>query len=61
MNIEEEFRNSAGKATELADNIRFLRKSFLLTTSKVDSVLFTIGGRIDRTIAKMAASIERSR
>ncbi|MCA0118407.1 hypothetical protein [Bacillus sp. RSS_NA_20] len=61
MNLEEELRNSAGKAEALANKMRFLRKSFLLTTSKVDSVLITIGGRIDRTIAKMTASIERSR
>lgn len=61
MNYEEEIRNSTGKAAELADNTCLLRKSFLLTTAKVDSVLITIGGRIDRTIAKMSACIERSR
>lgn len=51
MKYEEEIRNSSGKAAELADNISLLRKSFLLMTAKVDSVLITIGERIGRTIA----------
>lgn len=50
MNHEEEIRNSAGAAKTLADKIHILRKSFLLTTAKIDSALITIGEKIDRTL-----------
>jgi len=47
MNYEEELRNSSGTASTLADEIQPFRKSFLLTTAKIDSVLITLGERID--------------
>ncbi|MCY7572325.1 hypothetical protein [Bacillus pumilus] len=50
MNHEEEIRNSAGTAKKLADKTNILRKSFLLTTAKINSVLITIGEQIDRTL-----------
>ncbi len=50
MNYEEKIRNSTGTAKELADKMNILRKSFLLTTAKIDSVLITIGEKIDRTL-----------
>ena len=50
MKYEEEIRNSAGAAKKLADKMNILRKSFLLTTAKIDSVLITIGEQIDRTL-----------
>jgi len=43
MNYEEELRNSNGTASTLADEIQPFRKSFLLTTAKIDSVLITVG------------------
>ncbi|MCY9435142.1 hypothetical protein [Bacillus haynesii] len=47
MNYEEELRNSNGTASALADEIQPFRKSFLLATAKIDSVLITLGERID--------------
>ncbi|ASN70214.1 hypothetical protein 10F3_29 [uncultured Caudovirales phage] len=50
MKYEEEIRNSTGAAKTLADKIHILRKSFLLATAKIDSVLITTGEQIDRTL-----------
>ncbi|MCY8347610.1 hypothetical protein MOC74_19395 [Bacillus haynesii] len=43
MNYEEELRNSNGTASALADEIKPFRKSFLLATAKIDSVLIMLG------------------
>ncbi|MEC1023559.1 hypothetical protein [Bacillus paralicheniformis] len=45
MKYEEEIRNSNGTASALADDIHPLRKSFLLATAKIDSVLIAAGKR----------------
>ncbi|MCM3140411.1 hypothetical protein M3573_19220 [Bacillus safensis] len=61
MNYEEEIRNSAGKAAELADNMHPFKKAILIMSAEYQSGLISVWYRVDCVIAKVKTIIERDR
>ncbi len=61
MSCEEEIRNSAGKAAELADKMHPFKKAILIMSTEYDSGLNAIWLRVDCAIAKVKTIINRNR
>lgn len=61
MNLEEEIRNSAGKAEALTNRMRPIKKTFLIMRAEYDSGLIAVWHRVDCAIAKVKTLIERNR
>ncbi|WP_186319925.1 hypothetical protein [Bacillus pumilus] len=58
MNLEEEIRNSAGKAEALADEMHPIKKTILNVRAEYRSVLIAIGYRMERAITKVKMVIK---